>query len=81
MFIVGNLLPLSIIKSPQFWDLCGMMDPRYQLPSHKHLTGKLITNKIKCIQADFKQHTEIGTECLLDHRPVLRAEHSVLKEV
>lgn len=44
-FIAGDLLPLSTIESPRFHTLMGMADARYQVPSRKHLSTKLIPQR------------------------------------
>ena len=44
-FIAGDLLPLSTIESPHFHTLMGMADARYQVPSRKHLSTKLMPQR------------------------------------
>jgi hypothetical protein len=57
-FIEGDLMPLSVVDSPQFQHLIVILDQRYQIPSRKHLSLKLLPdesnekqNKVKtCLQ-------------------------------
>ena len=51
-FVAGDLLPLSLVESKRFRKLMDKADPRYQLPSRKHLTSKLLPAKITKTQAD-----------------------------
>lgn len=44
-FVAGNLLPLSIVESPYFHALLSKADPKYQVPSRKYLSRKLIPQK------------------------------------
>lgn len=34
-FIAGDLMPLSVVKSPQFQALMSLSDPQFQFPSRK----------------------------------------------
>lgn len=45
MFIAGDLLPLSTVESDNFKNLMTIADPKYQLPSRKHFTSKLLHEK------------------------------------
>ncbi|KAJ8315996.1 hypothetical protein KUTeg_006010 [Tegillarca granosa] len=41
-FIAGDLLPLSIVESEDFRNLMETADPKYQMPSRKYLSSKLL---------------------------------------
>ena len=41
-FVAGNLLPLSTVDSPYFHALMYKADPKYQIPSRKYLSTKLV---------------------------------------
>ncbi|XP_063426837.1 E3 SUMO-protein ligase ZBED1-like [Mytilus trossulus] len=45
MFIAGDLLPLSIVESEEFKNLIEKADTKYQVPSRKHLSSKLLHEK------------------------------------
>ena len=44
-FIAGDLIPLSIVESPRFRSFILQLDPKYQLPTRKHLSNKIIKEK------------------------------------
>ena len=44
-FIAGNLLPLSTVESPHFHDLINASNPKYQVPTWKTLSTKLLPSK------------------------------------
>ena len=44
-FIAGDLLPLSIVESPRFHDVMDVANVRYQVPSRKHLSTKLLSQR------------------------------------
>ena len=47
-FIAVNLLPLSVVESSRFRNFIYKLDPKYQVPTRKHLSTKLImTNYIQ----------------------------------
>ena len=50
--IAGDLLPLSTVDSPHFKSMMAMAGPRYQVPSRKHLTTKIIPAKISALRID-----------------------------
>ena len=54
MLIAGDLLSLSLVESPRFRELMHRADPRYIVPSRKHLTTKLIPDKSSSIDSDIK---------------------------
>ncbi|KAJ8309282.1 hypothetical protein KUTeg_014156 [Tegillarca granosa] len=41
-FIAGDLLPLSIVENEDFRNLMETADPKYQMPSRKYLSSKLL---------------------------------------
>ena len=49
-FIAGNLLPLSTVESPHFHDLMKASNPKYQVPTQKTLSTKLLPSKKNKIQ-------------------------------
>ena len=38
LFIAGDLMPLSVVESTNFRNLCEQLNPRFQVPSRSHLT-------------------------------------------
>ena len=44
-FVAGTLQPLSVVETEEYRDMMEVMDPRYIVPSRKHLSTKLIPNK------------------------------------
>ena len=51
-FVAGNLLPLSIVESPYFHALMYKADPKYQIPSRKYLSTKLVPQKSAKLKED-----------------------------
>ena len=49
-FIAGNLLPLSTVESPHFHDLMNASNPKYQVPTRKTLSTKLLPSTKSKIQ-------------------------------
>lgn len=49
-FIAGGLLPLSIVDSDAFRNLMEFADSKYQMPSKKHLSSKLLHEKSNAIR-------------------------------
>lgn len=47
MFVAGDLLPLSIVESKYFLKLTHDFDPKFQVPSRKHLSTKLLQEKAR----------------------------------
>lgn len=45
MFIAGDLISLSVVESKNFKNLLEKLNPKYQVPSRKTLTTKLINEK------------------------------------
>jgi hypothetical protein len=50
MFIARDLMPLSVVDSPNFRQMLQKLDPRYTVPSRKHLLSKLLFNKSSSVQ-------------------------------
>lgn len=55
MFVAGDLLPLSIVESKHFLKLTHDLDPKFQVPSRKHLSTKLLQEKAREIQSLLKE--------------------------
>lgn len=45
LYIAGDLAPLSVVDSPFFRNLMKKSEPRYQIPSRKYLSSKLLLEK------------------------------------
>ena len=58
MYIAADLVPLSVVDSDNFKKLLYVVDPRYQIPSRKHLTSKLITEKADQVHKTLKQQLQ-----------------------
>ncbi|XP_063438060.1 zinc finger BED domain-containing protein 4-like [Mytilus trossulus] len=54
-FVAGNLTPLSVVESPEFKTFVESLNPKYQLPSRKHLSTKLLHQKASNIQSNIKE--------------------------
>ena len=54
LFIAGDLQPLSFVESKYFRNFVEKSNQRYQLPSRKHLTQKLMSEKSSEVQAQLK---------------------------
>ena len=64
-FIAGNLTPLSIIESSEFKTLVEALDPKYQIPSRKHLSTKLLHQKSTKIQSSLREQLRsVESVCL-----------------
>ncbi len=44
-FVVEDLVPLSVVDSTRFNKLLDTLDPKYQIPSRKHLSTVLLKRK------------------------------------
>ena len=55
MFIASDLLPLSTFESENFRNLMTIAEPKYQLPSRKHFTSKLLHDKSSKIRTNVKE--------------------------
>ena len=53
-FIAGDLLPLSIVDSSRFHELMFKAEPRFQIPSRKHLSSQLLPNKSAHLKSNLK---------------------------
>lgn len=49
-FIAGDLIPPSIVETPRFRNLIFKLDPQYQVPTRKHLSTNLLSEKSIVIQ-------------------------------
>ena len=65
MFISGNLLSLSIVDSPEFRLFIEELNPRYQVPSRKYLTTKLLQQKTDEVYAAVKTQLKQAQEVCL----------------
>lgn len=54
MFIAGDLIPLRTVESEHFKNLMSKLDPKYQLPSRKHMSSKLLHEKAAKIRNNVK---------------------------
>ena len=48
-YITSDPVPLSVVESPFFRKLVNKLDPRYQLPSRKHLSTNLLQAKSETV--------------------------------
>ena len=58
MYIACDLVPFSVVDSSHFKRLMEVADSRYQLPSRKHLVGKLLVEKCSSLQSTVKSSLE-----------------------
>lgn len=65
-FIAGYLTPLSYVENPEFKFLIESLNPRYQLPSRKHFSTKLLLERSTSIQNSLKSKLR-AVECLFDY--------------
>lgn len=49
-FVVGDLLPLSVVESEGLRTFVHSLDPRYQVPSRKHFSSVILQNHFEIIQ-------------------------------
>lgn len=54
LFIAGDLISLSVVESQNFKNLLEKLNPKYQVPSRKTLTTKLIHEKCSEMRNDIK---------------------------
>ncbi|XP_041371558.1 zinc finger BED domain-containing protein 4-like [Gigantopelta aegis] len=54
-FVAETLQPLSVVEAPTFIRLFDAVDPRYQLPSRKHLSTNLITDTATHLQENMRK--------------------------
>lgn len=69
-FIAGYLTPLSDVENPEFKFLIELLNPRYQLPSRKHFSTKLLLERSTSIQNSLKSKLR-AVECLFDYWPLV----------
>ena len=50
IFIAGDMLPLSIVESEHLRNSIKTVDPKYQIPSHKQVSSKLLHETSKVVQ-------------------------------
>lgn len=55
LHIAGDMAPLSVVESPYFRNLMNKAEPRYQIPSRKQLSNKLLHEKSTEIQYIVKE--------------------------
>jgi hypothetical protein len=64
-FVADTLQPLSVVEAPSFTKMFHAVDPRYQLPSRKHLTTTLITNKTTRSQNKMREElSKVANVCV-----------------
>ena len=64
-FIATDLLPLSLVESSSFRNLVGLLDPKYSVPSRKHFSQTLLTNKVSDVEKRLKtQLQQAQSVCL-----------------
>ncbi|XP_011408936.1 PREDICTED: zinc finger BED domain-containing protein 1-like, partial [Amphimedon queenslandica] len=49
-FIAGDLIPLSVVDSTNFKKFIEILDPKYQVPSQKHLSNVLLKKKYSVVK-------------------------------
>lgn len=55
MFIAGDILPLSLVDSQNFRNFVEKLDPKYQIPSRKHLSTKVLNEKSSEVRNNLKE--------------------------
>ena len=63
LLIAKDMLPLSLVESSTFKTFVSTLDPRYTLPSRKHLSTKLIKEKHEVIHCHLVELLA-STECV-----------------
>ena len=64
-FVVENLQPVSIVESPDFCNLIAVAEPRYTMPSRKHLSTTLLQERHDQVRAEMvKQLAGSAQVCL-----------------
>ncbi|KAK2145783.1 hypothetical protein LSH36_658g01037 [Paralvinella palmiformis] len=64
-FVAETLQPVSVVEAPSFTKMFHAVDPRYQLPSRKHLTTTLITNKTTRSQIKMREElSKVANVCV-----------------
>ncbi len=54
-YVAGDLLPLSTVESTNFRHLMKISNPKYQVPSRKHFTTKLLPQTMDATRAKLQQ--------------------------
>ena len=54
MFIASDLLPSSLVESPQFHSFMEAANPQFQVPGRKHLSTKLLPQRSSEIRKDIQ---------------------------
>ena len=55
LYIAGDLCPLSVVESPYFRNLMKKAEPRFKVPSRKHLSDRLLNEKADEIKNKVKE--------------------------
>jgi hypothetical protein len=58
MFIAKNLMPLSIVDSHYFCAFIEAIDPKYKIPSRKHLQSTLLHEREKKLKNELEQQLQ-----------------------
>ena len=56
LYVACDLVPFSVVESPYFNGLLKSADPRYQMPTRKHLVNKLLQDKVSQVKEDVKRN-------------------------
>ena len=64
-FIAGDLIPLSVVESDNFRTLLEASNPKYQMPSRKHLSSKLIHEKSSELKSNLMHQMKIAENVCL----------------
>ena len=65
LYVAGDLAPLSVVESHYFANLVNKLDPRYQLPSRKPLSSKLLEVKSASVQSDLRKQLQYAPRVCL----------------
>ena len=64
-YIAGDLLPLSTVDSKPFKNFIRLLDPRFVIPSRRHLSTTLIAEKHQAISTQLKANMrDVDAICL-----------------
>ena len=50
-FVAEDLMPLTFVDSTRFKNLVGILEPHYQMPSHKQLSKFLLKKKYHTVKS------------------------------
>ena len=56
------MISLSVVESEPFKDLIGLCEPRYQVPSRKHFTSKLLYEKSVKVKNDLAHQLKMAQD-------------------